>query len=122
MIKKIIITGCLSVLIFAACKKDRTCTCTVSRTGTSTTTAKVTQVIFGFPIDLADTAFITPVYDIQLIDKKMTNVTKKTAGSNCISYTQPYSETNLTSVPASSFNLSISITNKGEEKYDCKLK
>jgi hypothetical protein len=49
-------------------------------------------------------------------------VTKRTAKNNCISYTEPYSETVLTSVPASSFNLSVIITNKGEKKYTCELK
>ena len=105
-----------------ACKKDRTCTCTHTKTGTSTTQGKVEQVFLGFPFTLADTSFTNPVNEIQIYDKKIIKVTKQTAKKNCVSYSQPYTETTLTSVPAASFNLSVIVTNKGEEKYDCTLK
>ncbi len=124
MIKKIIFSAAILGVLFASCKKDRTCECTVTRTGTSTTNGKVEAALIpGFPtVSLADTTFTTNVYDIQIIPKKMTKVTKRAAESNCVSYTQPYTEKTLTSVPASSFNLAVTITETGEEKYDCTLK
>ncbi len=125
MIKKIIIVASvISLITFAACTKDRTCNCTITRTGTSTTQGKVEAALLpGFPaISLADTTFTQDVYNIQIVDKKMTKVTKKAAQSNCINYSQPYNETTITSVPASSFNLSVVITDKGTEKFDCTLK
>ncbi|MBA3679843.1 MAG: hypothetical protein H0W73_01445 [Bacteroidetes bacterium] len=109
-------------LVFFACKKDRTCTCTVKKTGTSTTTGKAELILFpGFPTTLADTSFVTDVNDVQTVDRKLEKVTKRTAKNNCISYSEPYSETTLTSVPASSFNLSVVVTDKGTKHYDCKL-
>lgn len=112
-----------SVALFVlACKKDRTCTCTVTKTGTSTTTGKAEIVLFpGFPTPLADTSFATNVNEVQTIDKKIEKVNNRTAKSNCISYSEPYNETTLTSVPASSFNLSVLVTDKGTKSYDCKL-
>lgn len=113
----------LIAIVFFGCKKEnRTCSCSVTRTGTSTTTAKVSQVLGGFQFDLADTSFVKNITDIQTIDKVLIDVTKKSAKGNCISYTQPYNETVLTSVPAASFEMAITVVNKGEEKFDCKLK
>ncbi len=110
-------------IILCACKKDRTCSCTITKTGTSTTTAKADIILFpGFPTPLADTSFITPFNEVQLIDKKFEKVTKRRAKNNCVSYTEPYNETVLTSVPASSFNLSVIVTNKGDKHYSCELK
>jgi hypothetical protein len=112
----------VAFLIFS-CKKDRTCSCTVTKTGTSTTTGKADLVIIpGFPMPLADTSFVTNINDVQSVDKKIEKVTKRRAKNNCISYSEPYNETILTSVPASSFNLSVSVTNKGDKHYVCELK
>ena len=110
-------------IILCACKKDRTCSCTITKTGTSTTTGKV-DLTLGFfgSLPLADTSFVTLVNDVQLADKKLEKITKRQAKNNCISYTEPYNETVLTSVPASSFNLSVIVTNKGDKHYSCELK
>jgi len=110
-------------LVFFACKKDRTCNCTITKTGTSTTTGKAELIIIpGFPTPLADTSFVTSINETQSTDKKIEKVTKRTAKNNCISYTEPYNETTLTSVPSASFNLSITVINKGDKHYDCELK
>jgi len=122
MFKKITLGIFVAGIFLPACKKDRTCSCTVTRAGSSTTQGKVVQEIFGFPITLADTSFTQGANSSQVVDKKMTKVTKKTGENNCVSYSQPYNEVTLTSVPASSFNMVITVTDKGEETYDCKLK
>jgi hypothetical protein len=120
--KNYFILGFVALLIIS-CKKDRTCSCTITKTGTSTTTGKADLVIIaGFPMNLADTSFVTPVNEVQIIDKKIEKVTKRSAKNNCVSYTEPYNETTLTSVPASSFNLSVVVTNKGDRHYSCELK
>jgi hypothetical protein len=113
---------CLIVMALMACKKDRTCHCTMTKTGTSTTHGSANEVLLGFPVSLADTSFTTPVNDIQVYDRKINKATKSTAANNCVSYSEPYKETTLTSVPASSFNLSVEVTNEGTVSYDCKLK
>lgn len=112
----------LAATLFVACKKDRTCSCTVTRVGTSTTEGKVDQVLFGFPVSLADTSFTQDVNDIQTYDKQIKKVTKKSGESNCTSYSQPYNDKTMMSVPAASFNLVINVTEKGTETYNCKLK
>ena len=109
-------------IVFFACKKDRTCECTVTKTGTSKTNGKVEQNLFGFPVALADTTFETKVNEIRSYDITMDKVTKKTAKNNCFSYSEPYSEKTITSVPASSFNLSVVVTDEGVKDYNCKLK
>lgn len=106
----------VSLIVFS-CKKDRTCSCTVTKTGTSATTGKVDLVIFQ-----VDTSFVTNVIETQIVDKKIEKVTKRRAKNNCVSYTEPYNETILTSVPTSSFNLSVIVTNKGDKHYACELK
>jgi hypothetical protein len=120
--KKIILLIVLAFGIYA-CKKDRVCSCIVTKTGTSTTTGKADLVLFpGFPANLADTSFSTNVIESQNIDIKLEKVTRRAAKNNCINYTEPYNETVLTSVPASSFNLSVIVTNKGDKRYNCELK
>jgi hypothetical protein len=113
---------CFIVVVQMACKKDRTCHCTKTKTGTSTTHGSANEVLLGYPVPLADTSFSTPVNDIQVYDKTINKATKSAAQNNCINYSEPYKETTLTSVPASSFNLSVEVTNTGTVSYDCKLK
>jgi hypothetical protein len=113
----------IAIVLYGCKKEDRTCSCTVTRKGTSTTTAKVEQVIFGFPLTLADTSFEKSITDVQAVDKVMEDVTKKTAKGNCYNFSQPYNETVITAVPAASFEMQVSVTNKGIETYSsCKLK
>ncbi|MBK9283839.1 MAG: hypothetical protein IPM51_05905 [Sphingobacteriaceae bacterium] len=121
MKKNVILVAAFVVIAFA-CKKDRTCECTVTKKGTSSTQGKVEQNLFGFPVALADTTFETNVSEIQTYEIKMEKVTKKTAKGNCYKYTEPYNEKTITSVPAASFNLSVVVTDKGEKTFDCKLK
>jgi hypothetical protein len=113
----------ISGAIFAACKKDRTCECTVTKTGTSTTSAKVSQVILGFPLDLADTSFVSQVNEISTGEQTVIQKsTKRKAKNNCYNYNEPYDDKTVTSVPASSFNLSVVVEDKGTKQHDCKLK
>lgn len=124
MIKKSTLV-CLGILLLSALactKKDRTCSCTETKSGTSTTHAAITQELFGVPFTLADTSFSNPVYDVRVYDRKMDKVTKSEGRSNCIDYTEPYYEKTTTSVPSSTFNMVIEVINSGDVKYDCKLR
>ena len=76
----------------------------------------------GFATPLADTSFTSPIGEVQKIDKKMTKVSKRRAKNNCVSYSEPFRETIPTSVPASSFNLSVIVVSEGERTYKCELK
>jgi hypothetical protein len=109
-------------ILASACKKDRTCECTETKTGTSYTNGAVGLVFFGFNQPLADTSFSTSVNELRTYNRGYTKVTKRQAKSTCVSYSEPYKERTLTAVPASSFQLSVEVINEGIVKYDCKLK
>jgi hypothetical protein len=119
----LIICG-LAIVIFAACKKDRTCSCTLTKTGTSTTTASISLsvTIPGVPIPLPpiayDTTEVTAVGETQSIDRKMKEVSKKQGDYNCVSYSEPYTETTHNVVT----NFTLTTTETGTKDYSCKLK
>lgn len=108
-----------ATIVFSSCKKDRVCSCTLTKTGTTTTTAALT---FSVPIvgnvPIVDTSFVTPVSEVQIYDKTIMDVNKRTAKQNCVSYKEPYSETITNSAPP------IQLTTKsvGENVYKCELK
>lgn len=123
LMKNLIALSLLLTFIFTACKKDRVCSCTITKTGTSTTHGSVgIAIIPGFATSVVDTSFSTNVFEIQMVDKKLEKVSKRQAKSNCISYTEPYSESIPTTIPTSTFNLSVVVINKGEKHYACDLK
>lgn len=116
---KLFFTFLLSASIaFSSCKKDRVCSCTLTKTGTTTTTAALT---FSVPIvgnvPIVDTSFVTPVSEVQSYDKTIMDVSKRTAKQNCVSYKEPYNETITNSAPP------LQLTTKivGENVYNCKL-
>lgn len=117
--KKIAIIAILASNAFMACKKDRTCSCTVTKTGTSTTTAALT---FSVPIignvPVVDTSFVAPVNEVNSFDRSFKKVTKSAAKNNCVSYKEPYNEISTNSAPP----LLLVTTAKGDRTYDCKLK
>lgn len=114
----------IAVLAFAfvACKKDRTCSCTVTKTADSKTSGKVSMALGGFPVPLADTTFSQPLTEITTVDRELKKVSKGTAKQNCFSYTEPYTDKTMIAVPASSFNLVVEVTETGTKDYSCKLK
>lgn len=121
--KKSITLLFLVTTLIVACKKDRTCSCTETKTGTSKTTGKASIELFpGLPQDLADTTFSSPLNETRSYDRVYKDAQKKAAKNNCLSYSEPFKETVVTSVPASSFQLSVIVVNEGTVSYDCKLK
>lgn len=108
----------IASIAFISCKKDRVCSCTLTKTGTTTTTAALT---FSVPIvgnvPIIDTSFVTPVSEVQTYDKTIMDVNKRTAKQNCVSYKEPYSETITNSAPP----LQLTTKSVGENVYDCKL-
>jgi hypothetical protein len=117
--RKVTFAALIVSSLFVACKKDRTCNCTVTKTGTSTTTAALLISVPPFGnIPVVDTSFVTPVNETQTFDRSLTKVTKSQAKGNCISYTEPYNERTLNEAPP----LQLTTTAKGERVYDCELK
>lgn len=117
--KKVIIIAVVFANTFLACKKDRTCECSVKKTGTSNTTAALTfsiAIIGNVPI--IDTSFVTTVSDVFNYERTLTDVSKKQAKNNCIGYSEPYKETTTNSAPP----LSLITTETGTRTYDCSLK
>ncbi len=120
--KKVVLLA-LVISLGYACKKDRTCECSETRTGTSLTTGKASIVIFpGFSQDLADTTFSTALSDYRTYERKYIKTTRRAAKKDCISYSEPFLEKTATTVPSPSFQLSVIVTNSGTATYDCKLK
>ncbi len=117
--KHILFIAAVMSAVLISCKKDRTCSCTVTKTGTSTTTAALTYsvpILGNVPI--IDTSFTTPVTDVQMDDKTIMDVNKRTAKQNCISYKEPYNETIVNSAPP----LELTTNSKGDKEYKCTLK
>jgi hypothetical protein len=117
--KKLVIVSILLSFVFISCKKDRTCSCTVTKVGTSTTTAALTYsvpIIGNVPI--IDTSFTTPVNEIQIYDKTIMDVNKRTAKQNCVSYKEPYNENIINAAPP----LQLTTTSIGDRTYKCELK
>ncbi|MGE0567625.1 MAG: hypothetical protein AB7O73_06725 [Bacteroidia bacterium] len=117
--KQLIFSFLAAGLIFASCKKDRTCACTVTKSGTSTTTAALTfSVQFVGNVPVVDTSFTTPINESFSFNREMTKVSKNQAKSNCINYKEPYNETTLNEAPP----LQLKTVSTGERKYSCELK
>ncbi len=117
--KRIVIIAIIASNAFLACKKDRTCACTVTKIGTSTTTAALTfsvAIIGNVPV--IDTSFVSPVNETNTYDKTFNKTTKAAAKNNCVSYKEPYNEVITNSAPP----LMLSTTSKGERVYTCELK
>jgi hypothetical protein len=108
-----------AAISFISCKKDRVCSCTLTKHGTTTTTAALT---FSVPIvgnvPLIDTSFTTPITEVQTYDRTLMDVNKRTAKQNCVSYKEPYSETITNSAPP----LLLTTKSQGENVYKCELK
>lgn len=116
---KIIVTAfAVSSLFVVSCKKDRVCSCTLTKNGTTTTTAALTYsvpIVGNVPI--IDTSFSTPVNEVQTYDKTIMDVNKRTAKQNCVSYKEPYNETITNSAPP----LMLTTKSEGEKVYKCEL-
>ncbi|MCX8080634.1 MAG: hypothetical protein N3F09_05285 [Bacteroidia bacterium] len=109
------------LFFFASCKKERVCICSVSDSGKSTTTAQITIEVApppAPPLPLFDTSFTTEFYETDYREIKYTNTTRRKAKLNCVSYKEPYRESNYNSVP----NFSLITTKEGIRTYDCRLK
>jgi len=106
--------------VFLACKKeDRTCSCTVTKTGTSTTLAALTisvPIVGNVPV--IDTSFVTAVADVFVYDRVIKDVTKKEGKYSCLSYNEPYKDITTNAAPP----LLLTTTEEGTRAYDCKLK
>ena len=117
--KSVFTTLAFASLIFVSCKKDRVCSCTMTKTGTTTTTAALTYsvpIVGNVPI--IDTSFTSPMNEVQSYDKTIMDVNKRTAKQNCVSYKEPYQETITNSAPP----LILTTTMKGDAEYKCELK
>lgn len=117
--KKLILAAIVLSNVFLACKKDRTCACTVKKTGTSTTTAALT---FSVPllgnVPVIDTSFVTPVNEVYNFDRVYNETSKRAAKNNCLNYSEPYNERSINEAPP----LQLTTTSTGTRTYECDLK
>jgi hypothetical protein len=118
--KKLIIAAIVLTNVFLACKKeDRVCSCSVTKTGTATTTSKL-----GFSlgllgnVNIVDTTYVTQINETNQVDRTYKDVTKKQMKNSCTSYTEPYNEMDIHTAPPQT----LTTVNAGTRTYDCKIK
>jgi hypothetical protein len=116
--KKLILLTSLTSFIFISCKKDRVCNCSITTSGTTTTQANVSISAGGFPIPIADTTFVAPLYKVDQNKITYTKVKKRVAKNNCFNKTENINESNPTIIPGF---LNVTVTNTGTRTYSCKL-
>ena len=118
--------GVLIVFSLSACKKDRTCSCSIVTTGTTTThsqTAGNTVDISPLPpiviVAPTDTTFSTPFTYISSSKYNYDKVSKKTMRKNCASS----SEENLMdgSTLVSPGTSTVTTTRKEKKVYTCTI-
>lgn len=120
----ILIIACFS---FFSCKKDRTCSCTVSTRGTTTTrnqTAGITLPIPGLPpIEIMpgqDTTIYTPFTYTDTDIASYKKVSKNTMNENCPTTSEEsFNDSYVVITPGTS---TVSINNHGKKTYACEIK
>ncbi len=98
--------------LLSACRKDRTCTCTVSTVGIVTTTIAASTL--GL-----DTSFVAPLNNSSEQTVEYKKVTKRNAKTLCVDHDDTFSDTYPAGLPGVA---AVNITNSGTREYDCKLK
>lgn len=115
--KKLFFTALSLCFVFVSCKKDRTCSCTITNIGTNT----VHTVTPGLPplLPATDTTIVTPTNSINTQKTKYTKVSKKTMRNNCYEkLDESYSESTTNGVPGL---FTITTTQAGVRTYACKI-
>jgi hypothetical protein len=109
--KSVLILLSLAGWMFASCKKDRVCKCTVTVSGLTYTRAVSSAAN-------VDTTIITPLSGSNENEITLKKVTKRRAKNNCVSREEEFEEASKSGFPGIA---DLTITNKGTREYDCKL-
>jgi hypothetical protein len=113
------------VLFLGACRKDRTCNCTVTKEGTTTTrnqTAGTSITISPLPpieiVTPMDTTIVTPFNNSSEQTTVFKDVKARTAKYNCVSFEETISENSVQTIPGTA---TITTSQAGKKTYSCKL-
>lgn len=120
---QIILLG--SIMILGACRKDRTCNCTVTEEGTTTTRNQTPGTSIAIsplpPIEIVkamDTTIVTPFNNSSEKSIVYRDVKARTAKYNCVSYQENIAENSVQTIPGTA---TITTTESGTKTYSCKL-
>jgi len=104
-------------IVFSSCKKDRSCSCTVTTSGTTTTHTQTT----GFEPFLpgTDTTTYQPLSSSNTLKQDYNKVSKKTMRGNCVAHSQESLNQNTSNTSPGIFT--ITTTDNGTKVYDCKI-
>ena len=105
------------VLVVGACKKDRTCNCTIITNGVTTTHTQTA----GFEpiISASDTTTSTPLYEVNTLKRTYHKVTNGDMRSNCLSKSEE--SVNQTSTSNTAGIFSVTTTQSGIKTTTCKI-
>lgn len=114
------------LVLLASCRKDRTCNCTVTSEGTTTTrnqTEGTSISISPLPpivvVEPIDTTVTTPFSNSKTETTIYKDVKARTAKYNCVSsFEETISENNVQTIPGTA---TITSTQTGKKIYSCKI-
>ena len=105
------------VLFLVGCRKDRTCVCSITSTGFTTTRTQTP----GIPPLLAesDTTIVSPLNSLSTSNTKYNKVSKHDMRSNCReSSSETFHESSVNQVPGI---FTITTSQSGIKSYSCKI-
>lgn len=105
---------CFAVI---SCKKDYTCSCTVTTNGSTTT--RTQSAGFEPFISGTDTTTTQPLYQVNTEKRSYTKVSKSDMRSNC--FTKSVESLNQSSTSNTAGIYTITTTQSGTKTYDCKI-
>jgi hypothetical protein len=105
-----------------SCKKDRTCSCTVTTDGTTTThTQTAGLAIAGLPAILpaTDTTTSQPLHSVNTLNTTYPKVSKSSIRANCFSKSEESIDQTSTNTSPGIFT--ITTTDTGAKTYACTI-
>ncbi|PBQ32544.1 hypothetical protein CNR22_12435 [Sphingobacteriaceae bacterium] len=114
---------CLSL---SACKKDRTCSCSITSTGSTITHSQTAGNVINIPplppvviVAATDTTFTTPFVYYSTTKSNYDKVSKKSMRANCASSSEEDLKDGSTLItPGTS---TVTTTRSGKRVYDCSI-
>lgn len=115
--RSVAFTLALCCLLLLGCKKDRTCICTITSTGSTNTRTQTP----GIPPLLAesDTTILSPINSVTGSNTKYNKLSKRDMRNNCpASASETFNESSVNQVPGI---FTITTTQSGIRSYSCKI-
>lgn len=119
----------LLALLFIACKKERTCSCTVTTSGTITTHSQSAGITFSVnigipipPIEITtarDTTYTQSYGYVNTSKENYEKISKRAMKRNCPrTYEESFQDGGITIIPGTS---TVTTSESGKREYACKI-